>query len=87
MGLWQRKQLVSELQILHQGIEEYAETAKASERRYKDGKAVPNTMKLHSVAGISAQIRKTRATATPALLMRDLEETLHVGGRRSAYWI
>ena len=43
--------------------EEYCDAGKFLERKYKDVKAVPNTMKIHSVAGISAEQVKVKETS------------------------
>ena len=40
--------------------EEYSDAGKFLETKYKDVKAVPNTMKIHSVAGISAEQVKVK---------------------------
>lgn len=43
--------------------EEYSDEGKFLERKYKDVKAIPNTMKIHSVAAISAEQVKVKETS------------------------
>ena len=43
--------------------EEYSDAGKFLERKYKDVKAVPNTMKIHPVASISAEQVKVKETS------------------------